>query len=227
MAVRHLIYGAMPASDFETWFARDLIMSVPRLAGFAACLAVARGFGDWRSWGWGRFFRGDLAGWLLLLAAVAMEVLGHLAAGSGSSFGPGLLLAGWLSTVPVALFEETAFRSLLFLALRERFHVLPAALISSVLFAVYHFEAQPIAMWPHIFIFGVAACAALQRGVSMPALILAHLFVDGAWFHVVGEGGKAHFFVLNLLTGALTLAASLVSLGQKTGAGRGHADMHA
>jgi membrane protease YdiL (CAAX protease family) len=57
-------------------------------------------------------------------------------------------LAGWLATFPVALFEETCFRGLLFLSAERIWGTAAGAFISSTAFTLYHWGAQPIHVWP-------------------------------------------------------------------------------
>lgn len=196
----------MPAPDLEAWFWRDLAMTGPRLAGLLACLLISRRARDWNGWGWNSAM--TLAGGAALALAGTLEILHRLMGGSEAVFGGARLAAAWLATGPVALFEEAAFRSLLFLSLRERTSPRLAALLSSALFAVYHFEAQPVESWPRIAAFGLAACAALHRGAGLWWLIGVHWLVDGLWFHV-GAGAPSDwaFGPARLLFWAVPLAS--------------------
>lgn len=164
----------------ELFLRRDAVMCVFRLLALAILLGVTVRAGGWRRWGWGRGL--PPAGGAVLAATSADVVFDHLAYGTRPDIDAAWLAAGWLTTVPVALFEEVAFRSLLFLALRERLSPRWAAVLSSTAFTLWHYEAQPISLG--IFVFGLAACAALHGGVGLAWLIFAHWLVDTLWFHL-------------------------------------------
>lgn len=188
MAARFLIYRFMPIQDFDSWFQRDVVMTVPRLGGFAACLYIASRNGGLKQWGWTASL--SRRGGAVLITAAVMEIFMHLVRGSNTELGSAKLMVGWLSTGPVALFEEAAFRSLLFLALRRKMSPLLAALLSSFAFALYHVQAQPLSSWPHLLAFGLGTCAALHVGTGVVWLVATHWFVDGVWFHLAFGPGK-------------------------------------
>ena len=153
MALRHYIYVRLPPS-----FARDDWMCIPRAAALAAYLAIMRSHKPWRFWGWHWGWSG--AGAAILVASLGEGLLAYtLPAGERISFGR--TLAGWLSTALVAFHEEAGLRGLLFNAL-DRWTRRPrmAALLAAAFFTIWHYEAQPLASWPDIFLFGFCACAA-------------------------------------------------------------------
>ena len=205
---RHLIYHVMPAASFDAWFFRDLVMSAPRLTALLACLIYSRRSGGWTEWGW--TFSLTRTGAIALALVTGMELLLHFAHGSGSDLPPWVILFGWLATGPVALFEEAAFRSLMFLSMRRQLSPRLAALLCSTLFMVYHVEAQPVEHWPHIFVFGLGTCAAIQCGAGLGWLIAAHWLVDGAWFHLTTGPGSSWawdgYTVFLIITSAASLA---------------------
>jgi membrane protease YdiL (CAAX protease family) len=178
--------GAVKNSYFlyspERWFTRDLIMSAIKLAVFLALAVVTARAGGAARWGW--TWAASSWGVVALAIVTAMIILSDLSGGSQPGFSPGRIAVGWLATGTVALFEETAFRSLLFLPFRERMHPIWAALLSSLLFMFYHVQAQPLIAWPHILVFGLGACAALHRGCGLPWLVAAHWIADGVWYHI-------------------------------------------
>ncbi|MFH1619882.1 MAG: CPBP family intramembrane glutamic endopeptidase, partial [bacterium] len=171
--------------------------------------------GGWKRWGWG--MSATLRGCFLLSVVTAMILLAN---GSESSYSAFQIIIGWLATMPVALFEEAAFRSLLFLSLREQMSPLKAALLSSLIFAVFHIEAQPVYGWPDIFVYGLGACAALHNGVGLAWLILSHLLVDGIWYHfnIIGHI-SLKVLLVHRITVLVTIIVSIVLLWKKT-----HAD---
>ena len=210
VAARHSIYQAVPLFDYTTWLNRDMVMSVPRLIGLILCLLVISRRGGPRRWGWG--FRLAWLGGAALVLTTAMEIFLMKSPAAEATFSPRQLLLGWLSTGPVALFEEAAFRSVLFLSLRRRMSPLAAALLSSLAFAVYHIEAQSVTVWPYTFAFGMGTCAALDQGVGIGALVAAHWFVDGVALHLTGGPvsrwswlGDSVFMPLTLIYSAVLL----------------------
>lgn len=209
---RHFIYRAMPAPDFDAWNRRDLVMTLPRLAGFAACVAVmARLGGGRRAWGWTWTLTPLATVPLALIGAV--EIVGHLSVGSSTTLSAGALLAGWLATGAVALFEEAAMRSLMYLPLRRLVPPWIAGVLCGAAFVLYHFEAHSLARaWPHLFAFGIGACAAVELGAGLGWLVALHWFVDGVWYHFsAGDGDPVAYLARPILI-AFTIVVSLLML---------------
>jgi hypothetical protein len=84
-----------------------------------------------------------------------------------------LLLAGSVAA-PIA--EEFFFRGLLFRYLRARGSLKRAVLVSSALFAVFHFT--PVLM-PALFVFGIVQAWLVQRFDSLYPAILLHAINNG------------------------------------------------
>ena len=216
MAARFLVYRAMPVLDgagqgvdWSLWFRRDALMSLPRLAGLAACLAVMAKAGPWESWGWhGRAPARPLA----LAASVVLVYALFFLPERAAIYTPAQKALGWATTLPVALFEEACFRGLLYVSLSRLWSPRPAALLSALLFAAYHWQAQPVQDWPSIFCIGVVWAAALESGLGLPWLVLAHELADALFFHI-GEAadveGWAAIKALQLLLFALLAAVAL------------------
>lgn len=194
--------------DWGLWFRRDLIMGIPRLAGFALCLLVAGRYGGWRRWGW---HGGAPLGPSALLVVLC---LGYLAQFLGRAkvvtLTPGQIGIGWLATIPVALFEEAAFRGLIFLGLTERMSARKAAIASSLLFMVWHFQAQNLAEWPSIFLFGMVACASLHAGAGLPVLAVVHELVDSVWYFIGSDGSHPSAYPALARGGFLVMVAAAV-----------------
>lgn len=194
--------------DWDLWFRRDLVMGLPRLAGLALCLLVAGLYGGWRRWGW---HGGAPAGPCVLLAVLFVGyLLQFLGRAKVASFTPGQIGLGWLATVPVALFEEAAFRGLIFLGLTERLSPRKAALASSFLFMVWHFQAQSIGSWPSIFLYGMASCGALYAGVGLPVQAVVHEVVDSVWYFIGTDGSLPYAYPLLARGGFFVMAAAAV-----------------
>ena len=86
---------------------------------------------------------------------------------------PGLLLVGGSVIAPVV--EEIFFRGFVFSGLRQRYGWQKAALISSAVFAVAHF--QPMAIVP-IFLLGVIFAYLYHRSNSVWPAILMHVLTN-------------------------------------------------
>lgn len=219
MALRHYLYAHLPPS-----LARDDWMCVPRAAALAAYLAIMRSHEPWRSWGWHWGWSG--AGAAILLAALGEGLLAYTLP-PGERLSTARAVAGWLSTALVAIHEEAAFRGLLFNAL-DRWTRRPrlAALLAAAVFTVWHYEAQPLASWPDIFLFGFCACAALKLGVGLPWLALGHWAADVAWYQRNSGEGDVNFatWLIGLALLAVGAFWSWQALPRATATGKDRAD---
>ncbi len=186
MAARFAVYRFFPMTGADAWFWRDAFMSFPRLAAFAACLLLTRRTGGFARRGWRWDARATPCALLaLLIFFFAIRYVGQRRV---TTFASWQIAVGWLTTLPVAFFEEAAFRGLLFTSIRGRMGPMRAALVSTTLFVFYHVQAMSLVHgWPLFVIFGLAACAALERGAGLPWLIATHEVVDSIWFHL-GRG---------------------------------------
>ena len=125
--------------------------------------------------------------------AVEQEVLDIALAGGAAT-----VLAILLAVVLAPVTEEIVFRGVLFRALDEKFGMWPAAVLSSAVFAVIHFEvlfSQPLAL-AGLFTVGILLAIAYHRTGSLLVPILGH-----AVFNAVSVG-------LALLVDQLDLASS-------------------
>jgi len=179
MAARHFLYAAFPAPTLAAWSHRDALMSLPRLAAFAALWACNR-------WRWGNavpFRFASASGWLLPAGLVVGQQIFHdVAFSRGGPWPLGLALAGIAATIPVVLFEEYAFRGGLLEGLRRHLDPGPAILLGSALFALFHVEAQPFLEWPAIFLYGAAWSGLRLRGLGLGWLAAIHFAVDAIYF---------------------------------------------
>ncbi len=127
--------------------------------------------GGFRRWGWHKgYTRRGLA---LLALAIAGWSAYYAARPRVFDFSNAELFIGWATTVAVALSEETCFRGLVYLSLRQRFGARRAMLFAATLFTLYHWPVQPLGEWPEIFMTGVIACAALELGTGLVWIALA------------------------------------------------------
>jgi membrane protease YdiL (CAAX protease family) len=152
---------------------------------------------------------GLAVGIVTVIVTYAVNAVFVLSFGDGEPVEQGLLdfaLAGGAATVLAILLavvlapitEEIVFRGVLFRALDDRFGMWPAAILSSAVFAVIHFEvlfSQPLAL-VGLFTVGLLLAIAYHRTGSLLVPILGH-----AVFNAVMVG-------LALLVDQLDLASS-------------------
>lgn len=163
--------------DFLVWLRRDTLMGIPRLAAFTASVWLCLKFDV--------PIHPLVAKRGLLLVAVTMVFFGvsqYIYRGIHLGF-QDFFLESWfylyvLNSVIVGIWEEFHFRGYLFSITTAQFGAVFGALISSALFAMMHFEAQPIAHWPTIFAFGMAMCALRYYGASLLILALGHSLLE-------------------------------------------------
>lgn len=152
-------------------------MSVPRLAAFGTLLFLNR---TWRSSAFD--WRLKDVGRALLFGGLLVGICVCYYAGSTGPKVPWFVVAGLpLTTIPVALYEEYAFRGPLLTGLCQRSSPLMGILLTSVAFTAYHLQAQPLSCWGEIFLFGVILANLRVRGLSLGWLAATHLLVDIVW----------------------------------------------
>lgn len=190
MGVRSIIYFLLPATSMEAWFARDTIMSVPRLAAFAALLLFNRTWKsstfDWQPEDFGK---------VLLFGGLLVAFYAFYYSASGGSTIP-KFAAAWLAltTVPVVLFEEYAFRGPLLTRLCQQLNPPMGILLTSLLFTVFHLQAQPFSDWGEIFFVGFILANLRIKGLSLGGLALIHFLVDMVWvFFGISHPGMTSF----------------------------------
>lgn len=155
-------------------------------------LFVARRYG-WQALGWRRVSARTLllVPLILLLAATGMAlvnlaitlVVGEfenpqvMALTGGQPFGMvGLIALLLLVAGLVPLAEELFFRGLLYGMLRERWGLLPAVLLSALLFAVAHFV--PV-LFPALFVMGLVLALLREYTGSLIPCIVLHSMQNG------------------------------------------------
>jgi membrane protease YdiL (CAAX protease family) len=99
---------------------------------------------------------------------------------------------GLLALIPVALLEETLFRGALFRGLSGRFNTRGVALLTALLFTLFHTRPQALAAWPHIFLTGIVFAHLRARGFSLAQLALIHWSVDALFFITPKAGVQSH-----------------------------------
>lgn len=151
-------------------------MALPRLAAAALCILIAVRFSVPSMICQSRRRPLHCLAWILWITAG----MAAIQAGGGTTLRftgmqTSLMAANSLT---VAFWEELAFRGLIFLPLTARLRPWRAGVLSSLLFAVYHYPVYGPETWPYQFLWGAACCAVLQRGVTIPYLMGAHFLTD-------------------------------------------------
>jgi membrane protease YdiL (CAAX protease family) len=184
VAVRAVVYHHFPIHTSEDWSRRDGWMTVPRTLGFLALLLLNRF--RWRGIVRPEWSLRPVDGVAALLAAgVYWFSAAHC---RGPAYVPEWMAVGIAATVAVALFEEAAFRGAILSGLREVTTEGRAIIFSAFLFAVFHFQAQPLYVWPLIAATGVVLANLRTRGLGLGWLAALHGFFDIAFFFFGTEG---------------------------------------
>ena len=178
MLVRACVYQWLPVVSVETWFVRDTWMTIPQLLAFAALLMMNR---RWEVAAWTMPWREGARAVGLGWVPVGLYLF-YFSAGEGPSFKVPMMGVGFFTSLVVGLFEECAFRGALLAALAQRFSLFSAVVLSNVMFAAFHIQAQPVAAWPSIFLLGVIFAHLRLRGLSLGWLAMVHGVLDAAWF---------------------------------------------
>jgi membrane protease YdiL (CAAX protease family) len=201
MAARFVIYWTFPVRSVEKipgleaviigpgyeWWVRDTIMDVPRLVAFGLTLWVGHYFWGFDGLGWhARRWRLGLV-WGSVGAALILS--GSLLGTESNAYPLRILAVLSLSSIIVALHEETLFRGVLFNALRDVGGGQWAIWAPTALFTVYHVQAQPIEGWPSIFASGLLLVVLRWQGVGLVWLVLSHAVGDSIIYF--GSHGSA------------------------------------
>lgn len=176
-ALRWLIYAAVPVDDFADWAVRDTLMNGPRM--LALVLSLRLGARLWgqeelglHTRGWGPAALAFVVFCCLLWLPDAWLRTDPLDLGASAL----AVLAA--SSLLVGCWEEILYRGVVFNALREWKGAKAAVWGSSLLFTVMHIQAQPVAGWPSIFLFGMLAALLRLRGLGLIPLITVHTLYD-------------------------------------------------
>jgi membrane protease YdiL (CAAX protease family) len=176
--IRGCVYHFFPITSLESWFFRDTLMSLPRFGAFTTLLLLNR------SWNASRF---DLLpkdfGRAVLMGFVptALWIL-YFSGSQGETYPPFMKFVGFFTSLIVGAFEEYAFRGPLLSALCQQLSVFTATILGSVLFTVYHFQAQSFQAWIAIFLTGVIYANLRLRGLGLGWLALIHGITDASLF---------------------------------------------
>lgn len=171
---RFFIYELVPVSDFESWVRRDNWVNIPRIL----CLLLSLVFVLRKK---SQELLPNLVGarkiaivWVfVLLSFIIRFFFLDIASDPIDS-----LLLAFLSSFVVGFFEEALFRGAIFDTLNSEYGVKKALFWSSVIFTIYHVQAQPISAMPLIFVFSLLFGLLRADGVSLFLLSVLHAVYD-------------------------------------------------
>jgi membrane protease YdiL (CAAX protease family) len=198
-AIRALVYANLPVVTLEDWFHRDTLMTFPRLICFFLALIVL----GWSRSEWTRLRVTPFVSGLILMAIWTFDY----SQSTGPRFETWMILIGILTSFIVGLFEETLFRGAFFHGLSQRFSIQATILLSTTAFAVFHIQAQTLAMWVPIFFTGMIFANLRARGATLLELSLIHGAIDAAFFFFPSINPASLYGVGLIFTGALAIFA--------------------
>jgi membrane protease YdiL (CAAX protease family) len=100
-----------------------------------------------------------------------------------------LVVSGFVVVVLAPLAEETFFRGFLYKALRRRYSVWPAALLSSLFFGLVHFAGLKfLLIIPALIVVGLILALVYERRRSLLASVAAHATFNLIGFLVIAFG---------------------------------------
>ena len=215
MVLRALIYHWFKVDSYEAWVRRDFLMNLPR----ALCLGGTLWFGlkNWKIIELGFFKKGFGIGIIFLFGELTLKgLIGGLKEGpafQGSEF---FYLA--TGSIFVGFFEEILFRGVMLRAISDWLGVRMAIVGSSFLFMLFHWQAQDLASWPFLFLFGCLNAGLRQLEVSVIALAITHAIFDTLYFYFkeIVPGSVAYFgYNFFYLVFAVGLFCFSVTLGDR------------
>lgn len=119
----------------------------------------------------------------------------------------GLIVAGVMVIVVAPVVEEIFFRGFFYGALRNRFRMVPAALITGLVFGAVHFNsdegAEALLLLPPLGLLGFLFCVVYERTGSLLPAIAMHAINNAVAYGVTADDG----WRVSLVVGPLMLAA--------------------
>jgi len=180
-ALRWLVHAAIPADDFAHWAVRDTLMNGPRI--LVLVLSLRLGLHCWGKEGLGLHTRGWAPATFVFVAFCLLLWLPDAWLRTEPlELGATALVVLTASSILVGCWEEILYRGVFFNAIREWKGPKAAIWGSSFLFTIMHIQAQPVAHWPSIFLFGMVAALLRLRGVGLIPLITMHALYDALIF---------------------------------------------
>ena len=176
---RNFIYSLYPVNSTGAWFERDTLMTVPRLVIFAALWFANRFF--WKATRIEMARKDFLRAMLLGFSPMILWTL-YFSQSHGPGFPTYMKAIGISTSLVVGLFEEYAFRGLLLTGFTWCLTILPAIIVTNLLFCGYHIQAQPLESWGMIFLTGVVFANCRLRGLGLGWLVLIHGAIDALYF---------------------------------------------
>ena len=165
---------------------------------------------------WGTFFFLSAA-WAL---ALKLDEKSDLPERLGADLStPNLLIVTFLVFVVAPVGEELFFRGFFFGALRNWRGAWPAAIITGITFAAFHYESAPIGQLVPLAIFGVGLCMLYHWTGSLYLSIALHA-INNAIAFGAGEEQWRWWIVLLAIAGAVVVSLAMAAaIGRLLGTG--------
>lgn len=176
MILRFFIYAQIPVFDLNSWVFRDSIMNLPRILCLLLTIFVVINKRNVRT----EFLTGSRkikSLFLICILLICMLLARSFFYGRFDYSGNSLIIV-ILNSFVVGFFEETLFRGAIFESLKKWIGSNGAAFWSSVLFMIYHVQAQNLIEFPLIFLLGLLFAILKGEGFSLINLALLHAIFD-------------------------------------------------
>lgn len=171
---RYVIYSQVAVVDFESWLRRDSLSNFPRILCFLLLIYfVLRDRTKELLPNLGGVQKALFFGFCILLSVVIRFFMAGV-----TSYPFDLLILAILSSFVVGFFEEALFRGGIFDSLSGWLGAKAAVLCSSVLFVLFHIQAQNVKSFPLIFLLGIVFALMRRDGVSLFVLAMIHSLYD-------------------------------------------------
>lgn len=201
--LRAIIYWIFPIESQEDWIRVDLIKNIPRMLCLGLALYLAKPF-------WINKIKTifGFEGWFK--AATYLALISIFSWINGFWNPPGVfsnqeIIVITIGSICVAAFEEVTFRLLLLETMLEKFKKETAIICSSLIFMIFHIQAQPAYTWPYLFFAGVQFSVLKLMGVSITSLIIVHATYDTVIFYLASGRWNAGYIIYEALNLALAL----------------------
>ena len=181
---RYFVYKVVVVNSLQSWIFRDATMDIPRTIGLIASLWY--GFRRWGTRRLGFHTNGVKVVFWASLFILSLELLNCELRKGYFPLSASALFIFVSSSLLVGFFEEILFRGVLFNSLRDWKGLGWAMWGSAILFTIFHIQAQPVATWSGIFLFGLFFSFLRRSNISIIWLAVMH----GVYDSIVGLLGK-------------------------------------
>ena len=119
---------------------------------------------------------------------------------TGSLFDLPIIIQIIISIILVPFAEELVFRGAHYRALRERLEIIPALIISSVFFGVYHWN---LLQGIYAFLMGIILALCVEKYACVQASVICHVFANAVIIAANSTGLLGYLTVKNTVLGLI------------------------